>query len=1042
MSTRVIQVKLETTTDGQLRAVLADASKGAKDADKAVDSLNQALREKEAADKAAATSGAEQASTTREQGAAATTATGAIDRATKSTRDRTEADTAATAAMKREQAALDDLLARYDPVGTELRKLEQDEKALQAAMAKGALTQEQYGKAMNNLSARRSRWMRDTDKMAKSTKEMEFALRLLPAQITDIGVGLATGQSPFYILMQQGGQLKDMFGGMGPAIKAVGGYVARLVNPFTLAAAAAAGLFVAWEQGQAEMAAYDKALAMTGHSAGVTTGTLKTMAEQLDTLPGVTEHAAAGVLALVVSSGKFSGTAIPMVAHAAVEMQQATGQAIDKTIGDFEKLGASPVQAIVELNDKQHFLTLATYEQIRALADQGKQQQAAAVAQRAYADAVDRQTKDVRDHLGWLEKGWNAVAAAAKEAWDGMLDVGRADSLADKVADVKKQLDNLGKPHLDRAGNLVQGSFPEEAARLRAELQKLRQQQVQQGFASVNRELSAQATQDAIEARQGLAKYASPKLKRDSDLQAAKNQLTNALYGVTDKNERARYQAEYQRQVDQINATYKKASGGSTAGLSATEHAYDQQLKAIENRYANHTKVLASDRRANLIDETSYYHARLSLITQHEQAETQAIDKELADLRSRKASGAEQVKINQKITGLEHQRQQATAQANAERKQADNDHLRALQQEKDAVAAYVATLEQSLATRRQAIDNQESAVGMGSQEAAYEQRLNGVHRDVDNKLGQLNLQRNAHQIGDSQYRQELQKLRDYETQRVQMEQDGYRRLQLAQSNWKNGATAALENYRDNAANIAGQTADAFTGAFGDMENALVQWADTGKLSLEQFASDFAHAVMRMEIRALEAKAATALLNWMGLGAAGSGAPSGGASWSGGSSLNGGTYMGEGSTAISWGGMHASGGPIHGPGTTTSDSILMRASRGEYVIRAAAVQHYGQGTMDAINHMTAPGFAMGGPVGGARPAGGAGRGNTYVTIEDHSGGDKPQVKRSTDGDGNEFIRVIIDQAANEVDRRIMRRDSTYHAIQNTFGVMAHGNPIGA
>ncbi|MFW8092477.1 phage tail length tape measure family protein, partial [Klebsiella pneumoniae] len=50
--------------------------------------------------------------------------------------------------------------------------------------------------------------------------------------------GLSTGQSPFMVLMQQGGQLKDMFGGIIPAIKGVSTYVMGLVNPFTVAAGA------------------------------------------------------------------------------------------------------------------------------------------------------------------------------------------------------------------------------------------------------------------------------------------------------------------------------------------------------------------------------------------------------------------------------------------------------------------------------------------------------------------------------------------------------------------------------------------------------------------------------------------------------------------------------------------------------------------------------------------------------------------------------------------------------------------------------------
>ena len=59
--------------------------------------------------------------------------------------------------------------------------------------------------------------------------------------------------------------------------------------------------------------------------------------------------------------------------------------------------------------------------------------------------------------------------------------------------------------------------------------------------------------------------------------------------------------------------------------------------------------------------------------------------------------------------------------------------------------------------------------------------------------------------------------------------------------------------------------------------------------------------------------------------------------------------------------YASGGMIHGPGTNTSDSILARLSRGEFVMRAAAVQQFGEGFMHAINHGIMPGFAMGGMV---------------------------------------------------------------------------------
>jgi transcriptional regulator with XRE-family HTH domain len=58
---------------------------------------------------------------------------------------------------------------------------------------------------------------------------------------------------------------------------------------------------------------------------------------------------------------------------------------------------------------------------------------------------------------------------------------------------------------------------------------------------------------------------------------------------------------------------------------------------------------------------------------------------------------------------------------------------------------------------------------------------------------------------------------------------------------------------------------------------------------------------------------------------------------------------------------ATGGAVDGPGTTTSDSIFARLSRGEFVIKAAAVQEYGAGLFHALNNMQMPGFASGGLV---------------------------------------------------------------------------------
>jgi hypothetical protein len=65
---------------------------------------------------------------------------------------------------------------------------------------------------------------------------------------------------------------------------------------------------------------------------------------------------------------------------------------------------------------------------------------------------------------------------------------------------------------------------------------------------------------------------------------------------------------------------------------------------------------------------------------------------------------------------------------------------------------------------------------------------------------------------------------------------------------------------------------------------------------------------------------------------------------------------DGRTIVSAAGL-ATGGPVVGPGTATSDSILARLSAGEFVVRAAAVKEYGVGLLDKLNRLALPKFTL-------------------------------------------------------------------------------------
>ncbi|MEH4266532.1 phage tail length tape measure family protein [Klebsiella aerogenes] len=166
-----------------------------------------------------------------------------------------------TKATDEEKQALSELLDRIDPVNAALNKLDKQQQDLAKFKSKGMVdtdTFELYSKRIEETRNKLTGFRDDLKKTGQSATQTAFAMRMIPAQMTDIVVGLSTGQSPFMVLMQQGGQLKDMFGGIIPAIKGVSTYVMGLVNPYTVAAGAVGLLTYAVYQNRLEIEAATK----------------------------------------------------------------------------------------------------------------------------------------------------------------------------------------------------------------------------------------------------------------------------------------------------------------------------------------------------------------------------------------------------------------------------------------------------------------------------------------------------------------------------------------------------------------------------------------------------------------------------------------------------------------------------------------------------------------------------------------------------------------------------------------------------------------
>lgn len=367
-------------------------------------------------------------------------------------------DRAATSAVKvtkatvEEKQALSELLDRIDPVNAALNKLDKQQQDLAKFKSKGMVdadTFELYSKRIEETRNKLTGFRDDLKKTGQSAAQTAFAMRMIPAQMTDIVVGLSTGQSPFMVLMQQGGQLKDMFGGIGPAIKGVGTYVMGLVNPFTITAAAVGVLGLAYYKGAQEQDEFYKSLVLTGNQAGKTSGQLADMAARAGAAADSTTGKAASTLNQLVSSGKVAGDSLERVTTAVIKISDATGIATEKLVSDFNDIAADPVAAITKLNDQYHFLTLATYNQIKALQDEGNQQEAARVATDAYANTMQQRANDIHQNLGLLESAWDSLGKAAKGAWDAMLNIGREQTLQDKLSTLNENIAEAQKGQVE-----------------------------------------------------------------------------------------------------------------------------------------------------------------------------------------------------------------------------------------------------------------------------------------------------------------------------------------------------------------------------------------------------------------------------------------------------------------------------------------------------------------------------------------------------------------------------------------------------------------
>lgn len=685
-----------------------------------------------------------------------------------------------------------------------------------------------------------------TRRNGASVGQTAAALRGLPAQMSDVVAGLQGGQAPLTILLQQGGQIKDTFGGVGNAIKGIGGYLLGLVNPYTIAAAAVAVLGYAYVQGASEAKAHRAAIIASGNAAGTTSNQLTTMAANISKSVG-TQGAAAAALDAFVATGKVGADNLQRFSEIAVRGQRTLGQSVEDTAAEFADLAKSPLSALDKLNDKYHFLNGSIYTTVKTLMDQGRTLEAGKAAQEAYASAFDDMTKRVDANLGIFQKGWRGVADWAKGAWDAMLDVGREQSLEQKLAAVQKRMAERSDTPTFFADENYQTHDKSEDQAEEASLQR------QIAMRDTQARLSAdQAVFNAADLKwsQGKFQYLSRQQQMATELAAAQNEGLAA--GVSDTEITERLTAVRKKYSDVVNlgidSSIEKLKQRQALEDAMSQRALDRigykhdagdltDTQAVQQAAAVEDKAFAR-RRANLV-------AELALIQQKKD--------------SQKDQDAQQGAIDQ----LDIERSRAREKAAADLAKINRD--RAADSEALSLAGLVSANNelQGLRDQTKAQTENNEEIGLGTVELQALRSARAEHYAVmkDEAAAALKLLDPESELVNV-YRAQADEMR----KRASVDQ---RSFDKQRDPWLT-LSASLKKYGEEASNTGALIGDTLTNSFKSAEDAFADFVTTGKLSFSSLATSIVADLAR-----IAAKRAIAGLVDMAIGAFSSPAASAG-----------------------------------------------------------------------------------------------------------------------------------------------------------------------
>ncbi|PRW42439.1 phage tail tape measure protein, lambda family [Enterobacter roggenkampii] len=792
---------------------------------------------------------------------------------------RAQAELAATQAAEKQSAALKNLLGSIDPTIRAFNSLDEQHAQLVAHFEAGRINGAQFEHFNTILNQTRERLSGVADVLPEALSRQEAAarragisvgqysaaLRTLPAQFTDIATQLAGGQSPFLILLQQGGQIKDSFGGLGPMLQALRdalfgfneesretsdsaagisdaaeglnntseaaeklGRAGGLLNTFNLAIAGSVGLLAllagaAYSSSQ-QFDNVARSLILMGGAGFSSMQQLNDAAKDVADNAGASLAESVDTLVKLNDTGKYTADQMTKIAKSILAMGDA-GLDTKAALADFSRLANDPIKALASLNQQYGFVDEAMMKHIITLEKTKGKTAAANEAITLFADTMEDRSNKIVEATDNIGQAWNGLKAFSSNIFGQIGITVRA--WGNQVIEVFKLLSTsfealfvkMKEVSLEIIGGMITG-FTDIANKLpggEALIKSMGFDGLAESVAESRKAASKEYTQLTAEYNKHIANLSKSQWQWEEE---AKNGPGGGVKGT----------GSVDRQTKDAVSKLAQDSAKKTKEAKATLDAGDRTLENYRAQARTLTETLETLRKTGetQVRNTEFSKQQSRFAELDEAAKTRALtaqEKSLLSSREAILNAAKmvdqknkEVEAQQKINGL-------AQQANK----------------------YVTQMSEKTEALR-------GSAGLSSRQS---QRM---MEEAQLRQGWLN---GGGKLEDAGYAKELAALRNYYAEEDKLRGD-----------WKAGAVAGWNEYLDAATNTYDAVKNVASSTLTGLSDMLTELMTTGTASVKEFGKSMLKMILQITNQLIVAYTVQAAMGWINGGSKGGSTPGG------------------------------------------------------------------------------------------------------------------------------------------------------------------------